>query len=333
MLVINQSEVSQALSMKACIPLMRDALAALAAGEAVQPLRTHIATPDRRGILATMPGYLASAKALGIKVLTVFASNEGTRFDSHQGAVLLFEEERGTLIAVLDATAITAIRTAAVSGVATELLAAPDAGDLAILGAGTQALSHAEAMFAVREIRRVRLWNRSAGRGRKLAEIIESRFGRKVELCSSVEEAVERADLICTTTAAREPILRSDWVSPGAHLNVVGSSIPRSREVDTALMVRARLFVDVRESALNEAGDIVIPLGEGAMTDQHILGELGELIVGRHPWKRQPGDVTLFKSQGIAIEDIASARFIYDEARRLGLGREIELGGRAILGE
>lgn len=331
MLLINQQEVGKALPMKTCIGLMREALAALARGEAVQPLRTHIATPDRRGILATMPGYLGPAHALGIKVLTVFGSKEGTRFDSHQGAVLLFEEEHGTLIAVLDATAITAIRTAAVSGVATELLASPDAGDLAILGAGTQALSHVEAMFAVRAIRRIRLWNRTAERGRKLAALMESRFGRTVEVCGSVEQAVERADLICTTTASRDPILRSEWIHPGAHLNVVGSSIPRSREVDTALMVRSRVFVDLRESALNEAGDILIPLGEGAISPAHILAELGGLISGLQSWRRQPDDITLFKSQGIAIEDIAAARFVYDEARRAGLGTEIELGGRAAI--
>jgi alanine dehydrogenase len=331
MLVINQSEVGQALPMRACIGLMREALSALAQGQAVQPLRTHFATPDRRGILGSMPGYLASAKALGTKVLTIFPANEGTAFDSHQGAVLLFEEERGTLIAVLDATAITGIRTAAVSGLATELLARPDAADLAILGAGTQALTHVEAMLAVRPIGRIRIWNRTAERGKRLAGLIESRFQQKAEVCASVEDAVERADLICTTTASREPILRGEWVHPGAHLNVVGSSIPRAREVDSALMARARLFVDLRESALKEAGDIVIPLGEGAISEDHIVAELGELASGIRTWQRRPDDVTLFKSQGIAIEDVAAARFIYEEARRLGLGTEIALGGAAMV--
>jgi ornithine cyclodeaminase len=290
-------------------------------------LRTHIVTPDRSGILASMPGYLAPARALGIKVLTVFPANEGTEVDSHQGAVLLFEEERGVLLAMLDATAITAIRTAAVSGLATDLLAAPAAGDLAVLGAGTQALTHVEAMMAVRQIRRIRVWNRTAERGQRLAGLVEARFARRVELCPSVERAVEGADIICTTTSAREPILRSEWVSPGAHLNVVGSSIPRSREVETALMVRARLFVDVRESALREPGDILIPVAEGAITPDHIVAELGELASGLRRWERKENDVTLFKSQGIAIEDIAAARYTYEEARRLGLGTVVELGG------
>ena len=330
MLIINQSEVVRALPMPACVALMREALAGLARGEAVQPLRSHIATPDRRGILGSMPGYLASARALGIKILTIFPANEGTPIDSHQGAVLLFEEERGTLIAILDATAVTGIRTAAVSGLATDLLAPADAGDLAILGAGTQALTHAEAMVTVRKVRRIRLWNRTAERGRRLAGLIESRLGAKVELCGSVEDAVRNADIICTTTAAREPILLSDMVAPGAHLNVVGSSIPRTREVDTALMARSRLFVDLRESALKEPGDIVIPLNEGAITADHIVAELGELASGLKRWERNPGDVTLFKSQGIAVEDIASARFVYEEARRLGLGVEIALGGEAM---
>jgi ornithine cyclodeaminase/alanine dehydrogenase-like protein (mu-crystallin family) len=329
-LIINQSEVVQALPMKACVELMRETLAAHAKGHAVQPLRTHIATPDRKGILATMPGYLGPAHALGIKVLTVFPANEGTPVDSHQGAVLLFEAERGTLIAILDATAVTGIRTAAVSGLATDLLARADAGDLAILGAGTQALTHAEAMLAVRPIRSIRIWNRTVERGRRLANLIEARFGQRAEVCPSVDEAVAGADIICTTTAAREPILRSEWVKAGAHLNVVGSSIPRTREVETALMVRSRLFVDVRESALKEPGDIVIPIQEGAMGPEHIVAELGELASGLTTWQRQVDDVTLFKSQGIAIEDIASARFVYDEARRLGLGTEIGLGGEAM---
>lgn len=327
MLVINQSEVSAALPMRACIDLMRDSLAALARGEAVQPLRSHIATPDKRGILAAMPGYLAPARAMGIKVLTVFPANEGSDVDSHQGAVLLFEEERGVLIAMLDATAITAIRTAAVSGLATDLLARAEAGDLAVLGAGTQALTHIEAMLAVRRLRRIRVWNRTAERGQRLAGLVEARFGRSVDLCSSVEQAVLGADIICTTTAAREPILRSEWVSHGAHLNVVGSSVPRSREVETALMVRARLFVDARESALREPGDILIPLAEGAITPDHIVAELGELASGLKRWERREGDVTLFKSQGIAIEDIAAARYAYEEARRRGLGTAVALGG------
>jgi ornithine cyclodeaminase/alanine dehydrogenase-like protein (mu-crystallin family) len=331
MLVINQAEVGRALPMPACIQLMRETLAALARGEAVQPLRTHIATPDKRGILGMMPGYLAPANALGIKVLTIFPANEGTAVDSHQGAVLLFEEERGILIAVLDATAITGIRTAAVSGLATDLLASPGASDLAILGAGTQALTHAEAMFAVRTIGRVRLWNRTPERARSLAALIEQRFGLGVEVCPGVEQAVAGADLICTTTAAREPILRSEWVRPGAHLNVVGSSIPRSREVDSALMARARLFVDLRESALKEPGDILIPLAEGAIGPDHIVAELGELAAGKRVWQRSPDDVTLFKSQGIAIEDIASARFVYEEARRQGIGTEVALGGEAMV--
>jgi alanine dehydrogenase len=331
MLVINQKEVGQALTMKACIDLMRQTLAALARGEAVQPLRTHIATPDRRGILGLMPGYLAPAKALGIKVLTIFPANEGTAVDSHQGAVLLFEEERGILIAILDATAVTGIRTAAVSGLATELLALPDAGDLAVLGAGTQALTHVEAMLAVRPIRRIRVWNRTEERGRRLAELIQDRFRTRVELCGSIEAAVDGADLICTTTAAREPILRNEWVRPGAHLNVVGSSIARSREVDSALMARARLFVDARESALKEPGDILIPLAEGAISADHIVAELGELVAGVRSWQRNADEVTLFKSQGIAIEDIASARYVYEEAKRRGLGTEIELGGEAMV--
>jgi ornithine cyclodeaminase/alanine dehydrogenase-like protein (mu-crystallin family) len=328
MLIINQADVIRALPMERCIAEMRRTLAALARGEAVQPLRNHIMLPDRRGLLGMMPGYLAPARALGIKVITIFHANEGTSFDSHQGAVLLFEEEHGSLVAIMDATAITAIRTAAVSGLATDLLAPPGAGDLAVLGAGTQALTHIEAIQCVRPLRRLRLWNRTAERARRLAELVATRFGLKPEICSSVAAAVAGAEIVCTTTGAKDPILRSEWVSEGAHLNVVGSSVPSKREVDSALVARSVLFVDRRESALNEAGDIMIPLKEGLIAADHIAAELGDVILGSHPGRRSKEEITLFKSQGLAVEDLGSARLIYDSARAGGLGTEVQFGGR-----
>ena len=328
MLVIGQSEVVQLLPMVTCIQLMRETLGALARGDSWQPLRGHLVTPDQGGVLAWMPGFVGPEQALGIKVLTVFSRNQGTAWDSHQGAVLLFEMDHGSLVAVLDATALTAIRTAAVSGLATDLLARSDAGDLAVLGAGTQAFTHVEAMQAVRPIRRGRVWNRTPERLEPFAARVAQRFGLKMEVCRTVREAVDGADLICTTTAAREPVLEAGWIQPGAHLNVVGSSSPRHREVDSATIQRGALFVDSRESALSEPGDILIPIREGAITKDHPMVELGEVVVGKHPGRRSPEEITIFKSQGLAVEDVTAAQYIYREAGRRGIGTDIELGGK-----
>lgn len=329
MLILNQSEVTRALPMKVCIRLMREALTALARGEAVQPLRRPLVMPEGRGVLVVMPGYLAPSDALGLKVITAFPGNQGTPFDSHQGAVLLFEPEHGSLIAVMDATSITAIRTAAASGVATDVLARADAGDLAILGAGSQALTHIEAVGAVRPIRRCRIWSRTRDRAQALAALAGERFGLRIEVCATAREAVADADIVCTTTAATDPIIEAGWLRPGTHLNVVGSASAKKREVDSATIKRARVFVDRRESALNEAGDLLIPISEGVITEEHILAELGEVLIGTRPGRGSMEDITLFKSLGIAVEDLAAARHVYQEAVRRGLGKEVAFGGQA----
>ena len=327
MLVLNQKQVTELLPMGECIGVMREALKTLAQGDAVLPLRTVLRLPDQKSFFGVMPSYLGSPKAIAAKVISIFPGNEGTSIDPHQGAVLLFEADHGSLLAIMDATEVTAIRTGAVSGVATELLANPGAGDLAILGSGTQARSHLEAMLAVRRIRRIRVWSPTESRLKAFAEHSSKKFGLKVEPVNSVKAAVQGADLICTTTSAREPVLKGDWLAPGAHLNVVGASIPIAREVDTKAMVRSRLFVDRRESTLSEAGDFLIPKKEGAIGDDHILAELGELLLKTKPGRGSPDEITLFKSLGIAIEDLASAHYVYTKASRLGVGARVELGG------
>lgn len=327
MLIINHAEVTSCLPMKECIPLMRDTLAALARGAAVQPLRTHIRAPGSGGILGVMPGYLEPANALGIKVITVFPTEPGSTRDSHPGAVLLFDGKTGELLAVIEAGAITGIRTAAVSGVATDLLARPDAGDLAILGAGVQGMTHLESMLLVRPVRRVRIWNRTAERARRFVEMARERFGVAVDISGSIREAVSGADIICTATAAPTPILEAGWVSPGAHLNVAGSSIRTAREVDGALVARSALYVDRMESAVNEAGDYLLAVAEGAIPKDHVVGEIGEILTGAKPGRRSSSEITMFKSLGLAVEDVASARHIYQAAKRTGAGTELPFGG------
>jgi len=329
LLFLNRTEVEALLPYGECIELMAEALAALARGEAVQPLRSVCWLPERRGGLGVMPGALLSdggdGEALGLKVITVFPGNHARGEESHLGVVLLFEADLGRPVAMLEASSVTAIRTAAVSALATRLLAREDAGDLALLGTGVEARTHLAAMREVRPLRRVRVWSRDAGHARHFAEDAAARYALPVEPTLSAEEAVTGADLICTVTSAREPILAGDWIAPGAHVNAVGACTPVTRELDTAAVVRASLFVDRRESALNEAGDFLFPLREGAVGEDHIQGEIGDLLLGRLPGRRTPEEITLFKSLGIAVEDLAVARYVLRKARAEGRGIELDL--------
>src|SRR5438093_2541155 len=273
-LVLNGKEVARLLPMAECIKVMRDVLAALARGEALVPLRTVMRVPGVSGFLGLMPGYISPLKgragALGLKAVSVFPGNAKRGIDTHQGAVLLFEADTGRLSALMDGAAITAIRTAAVSGVATDVLARPDAGELAILGAGVQARSHLEAIAAVRPLRKVRIWRRNPEHASALASELRPRFQVPIEAAPSPEAAVRAADIVATVTASPEPILERGWLKAGVHINAVGASIPTSREIDTSTMAAARLFVDRRESALAEAGDLLIPMLEGAGKDDHV---------------------------------------------------------------
>lgn len=326
-LIVNQHEVAQLLPMPQCIEVMAEALRTLAEGKAILPLRQVVVLPGKEAALASMPAYSRTLDAIGVKVITVFPGNRGTQYDSHQGAVLLFEAEHGSLRAIVDASEVTAIRTAAVSAVATRLLAREDAGDLAILGCGVQARTHLEAMLQVRKIRRIRVWSRTPEHARAFAARESKRHAVEIEPTSSARGAVRGADIICTTTSSREPVLKGDWVSPGAHINAVGASLPTARELDTALVKRSRLFVDRRESALKEAGDFLIPRSEGAIGDDHIQGEIGEILTGKIAGRKSAKEITLFKSLGLAVEDLASVEHIYRRALEHKAGTWVELGG------
>lgn len=327
--MLNGEQVAELMPMPECIKVMRDALAALARGEALVPLRTVMRVPGVSGFLGLMPGYISPRAgqegALGMKAVSVFPGNAQRGIDTHQGAVLLFEADTGRLSALMDGAAITAIRTAAVSGVATDVLARRDASELAILGAGVQARTHIEAIAAVRPLRRVRIWSRNAEHAAALAAELRRRFGFPIEAAPSAEAAVREADIVATVTASPEPILQRAWLKEGVHINAVGSSIPTSREIDTATMVAARLFVDRRESALAEAGDLLIAIGEGAVRGDHVQAELGEVIIGKNPGRRSPRELTLFKSLGLAVEDVASAAYIARRARETGTGQTVTM--------
>lgn len=326
-LVVSQAEVRRLLPMSECIDVMSEALATLARGDAVLPLRTIMWLPDRRGVLGMMPSFLGGIDAVGLKVITVFPGNHGTKYDSHQGAVLLFETGNGQLVSIMDASSITAIRTAAVSGLATRLLARKDATTLAILGSGVQARTHLAAMREVRALKKIIVWSRNADHADQFARRESPRCGIDVAVASSVQEAVAEADIVCTTTASRDPILEGIWIRPGTHINAVGSSSALARELDANAMKMSRLFVDRLESTLNESGDFIIAKREGAFGDEHIVGEIGDIVLGKVQGRRTDAEITLFKSLGIGVEDLAAASHVYRKATESAVGTFVELGG------
>ena len=313
MIVVSHAEVERLLPMSECIELMAETLASLERGELHQPLRSVVRPPESEGFMGLMPSHRAGeAAAFGLKVVCIFPSNPARGLDAHQGAVLLFDGETGQVRGVVDASAITAIRTAAVSGVATRALAREDARVLAILGTGVQARSHLEAMRAVRDFGEVRAWSPS-GRGLDGARA-----------AATAEAAVRDADVVCTVTNSREPVLARAWLADGAHVNAVGSSVPFARELDTRTMADATLVVDRRESTLNEAGDYLFAAQEGAIGPAHIRAELGEVLTGSHPGRTSPSELTVFKSLGLAVEDLAAADFVIRRARESGAGTEVD---------
>jgi ornithine cyclodeaminase/alanine dehydrogenase-like protein (mu-crystallin family) len=308
-LILNEHEVTQMLTMPECIRVMEEALADLARGKVTNPLRNVIRAEGATGFLGLMPSYRGD---YGLKEVCVFPGNPARGLDTHLGAVLLHSGDTGELKAVINASAITAIRTAAVSAVATKLLAREDAKVLAILGAGVQAKSHLEAIPVVRDIKEVRIFSRSPEKARKLT-------GNR-QPATSAEEAVRGADIIVTATSAKEPIIKREWIKPGAHINAVGSSIKTTRELDSETVKAASLFVDRRESTLNESGDYLM----SGVGPDHIRAELGEILIGEAKGRTSKDEITLFKSLGLAIEDLASAQFLFGEAKRLGTGTWVE---------
>jgi ornithine cyclodeaminase len=324
--ILTQADVEALLPMEACITVMAEAITALAHDQVFQPLRLIVRPPAARGIMILMPAYLGLGEGravYGLKAIGVFHGNPALGKDAHQGAVLLYSGETGELLAVMNASAITAIRTAAVSGLATRLLARDDAQDCALIGAGVQARTHLAAMLCVRPIRRVRVASRTLSSAQKFAAECGPDVHLKLEPMATVEEAVRGADVIVTATTATEPVLKREWIAPGAHLNLVGAYTPTTREVDTATVAAARVFVDRRESAMNEAGDILLPIQEGAIGPDHIRAEIGEVLTGSQSGRTSPDEITLFKSLGLPVEDVAAAEYIYRRAVETGRGTTV----------
>ena len=325
-LVLDSLQIRELLPMRDCIELMADALSALARGEVFQPLRTIIRPPEARGLLGFMPAYRSGEHgAFGMKAICVFPGNPAVGKDAHQGGVILFSRETGEFMALMNASEITAIRTAAVSAVATRLLSRVDAFSLAIIGAGVQARTHLVALDAVRSIKEARVACRNIEHAQELVREMQPRFSFPIEAVKTNEEAVRGADLIVTATSSQEPVLNKDWIAPGAHINAIGTHSPNSREIDGATMAAARVFVDRRESALNESGDYLLAAKEGLINPDSIVGEIGELLIGTKAGRNSVDEITVFKSLGLAIEDVACAEYLYEKAMAQNSGTWVNL--------
>ena len=322
--LLSEHDVRQLLRMPALIDAMEAALRAYSAGEVIQPLRTVMQMGDRMAFFGVMPAFQQEPAALGTKLVTVYPTNANKGLPTHLATILLMDPATGELLAVLDGRFITEARTAAASAASTRALAREDASVLAILGSGVQAHSHLEAIALVRPLSEVRIWSPTAARREEFAREHQA-FAATVIACQSAREAVDHADVIVTATASPRPVVEGAWVARGAHICAVGACRPDMRELDTDLVSRSRVYVDSRAGALAEAGDLVIPIEEGRWTADRIVGELGELFAGRSPGRSSPDEITIFKSLGMAIEDVAAAELAYRRAAEVGLGRGLVL--------
>lgn len=260
-----------------------------------------------------MPGYDKTAAVMGIKLISVFHGNKEKGHPSHQGVVVLFDSNNGQPLMIFDASEITALRTAAASALATKLLSREDSGSLSIIGSGEQAERHIDSILLVRKIRKINIWSRNEKNATSLAGKISGRYSIPISVHQNAKEAVEGADIICTVTSSPQPVVSGAWINKGTHINAVGSSTPAARELDTHAVLKSKLYTDCYESVLNEAGDFLIPKTEGAITDSHIQGDLGEVLSGMKKGRESKDEITLFKSLGIASEDIFSCWHIYQK--------------------
>jgi ornithine cyclodeaminase/alanine dehydrogenase-like protein (mu-crystallin family) len=318
--ILNAESVRTLLPMAECIPLMRAAFLTEAEGRAGQPIRANLPHPGGKGLLAWMPGSLTSPDWLGMKLLTIHPGNFGTEIGTHQGFVMLFDAANGRPVALMDAREITAIRTAAATAAATDLLAPPSASSLGIFGYGEQAATHLEAIKLVRRILEVRVWGRDLERSRAFIAHHAPEIGIAVE----DPEQAAKMDILCLTTAAKEPYFEGNWLRPGQHLNAVGSSVPTTAEIDNITVARARFFVDFAESARALAGEYRRALEAGVIEPSHMLGSVGDVLAGRLIGRRGDSDITIFKSLGMVAEDLLVADYLLRKAQEMNVGTTVD---------
>ncbi len=324
-LLLSEHDIRTCLDMPTLIDAMSGALAEFSAGRVTQPIRTVLEVGAEKNYFGVMPASIDGREAVGMKLVTVYPGNHAKGLTSHLATILLLDHATGGLMAMLDGRYITEARTAAVSAVSVQRLARPDATSLAILGSGVQAQSHLEAIRHVRTLSDVRVWSPTAANRESFARDAAAATGLAVRACASSSDAVRGADIIVLVTASKTPIVNDADVADGAHICAVGACRPTQREMPTSLVARARVFVDSRAAALTEAGELLIPISEGAITAEHIAGELGEVVNGTVAGRSDPRQITIFKSLGMAVEDVVAAQLAVGRAKTLGLGQNVNL--------
>ena len=319
MQVIDAAQVHELLPMSACIDAMANAMRAASNGEVAIPARMHAPLVDESAVMLVMPGSSVNPPYYGAKIVGMHPDNPAHGLPQIQGFIVLFEHETGRPAALIDAASVTAIRTAAASALATRELARSDARTLGIFGTGAQVAPHIEAIACVRELDEVRLWGRDVAKAARIAAEQSERFDFDIVVSGDAANAAA-CDIVATLTGSSEPIVNGAWLSEGTHLNLVGSHTATTREVDTAAVLKSRVFVDLRASAMYEAGDILIPIGEGAITGDHVVGEIGDVVSGRIPGRESRDDITLYKSLGIVAQDLFAAALVVEKAMADGTG-------------
>lgn len=331
--LLTRSDVEKLLGYRQCIDEMRKAMIATSRRDCVLPLRQFMVVPKRAGKLGLMPGYLGGDdECFGVKIVSKFERPPGDPHGSHVGAVLLFAADTGLPLAMLEGGSLTAIRTASMSAAATDVLARADARRLLIVGAGEEAWHHARALSCIRFFESASIWARNADRASRLVDRLATASPPVAALASpqwqvalDLASACAAADVICMVTSAKEPFFSGEWCRPGQHINLVGSAIPTTAEVDDAMVRRSRFFVDYREAAFAAAGELLGAISRGVVTEAHVCGEIGEVFIGAVPGRQQPDDITVYKSLGVTTQDLAASVRVFREAERENIGQIIDI--------
>jgi alanine dehydrogenase len=322
-LVLTEADVKRLVAMDDLIETMGLALTDFSARAVTQPVRTVLQVGEQGSFYGVMPAWMPSRPALGTKLVTVFETNAAKGLPTHLATIVLLDPETGALLALVDGRYITEARTAAVSALSVRHLAREDATVLAIIGSGVQARSHLDAISRVRDISEVRVWSPNRTRLELFVKEMRPQSRATISAAPSAEAAVRDASIVVLVTSAREPVVKDDWISDGAHVCAVGACRPTHREMDPALVARGELYVDSREAALVEAGDIVLAMKDGVIGPSHIRAELGEIVARTCEGRRADNRVTIFKSLGLAVEDVAAAHLVYERAKARGVGEEV----------